>query len=118
MRKILVLVLLTLSAISVLADNVVVNCNAGQSLNSAISKLNKQIPNTVTVQGTCEESVTIAGFENLTVKGTPGATLVQPSVLPTKSSFISLLLVNASRSVTIQGLNFNSDSSKDRKSVV
>ena len=68
MRRIVLLLMLTYGAIAVVAQNVVVNCDAGQSLNAAISKLNKQGPNTVTVQGTCTEDVIIAGFENLTVK--------------------------------------------------
>jgi hypothetical protein len=123
MRQLLVLLVLTFTAITALAESmtvdvekrdraesVVVNCDEGHSLNSAISKLNKQIPNTVTVQGTCTEYVTIAGFENLTVKSTTGATLVQPSVIPTNG--FTLLSINSSRSVTIDGLNFNSDSSQ------
>ena len=111
MVRLLGLLLLTFSAATVWANTVAVNCNAGQSLNSAISTLNKQIPNTVTVQGTCTEYVTIAGFENLTVKSTTGATLVQPSVVST-NSFVTLLRISASRSVTIDGLNFTSDASK------
>ena len=93
------------------ASPTVVNCDSGQSLNAAISKLNKQIPNTVIVQGTCTEYVTIAGFENLTVKSSSGATLVQPGTIPS-NLFVTLLRINSSRSVTIDGLNFNSDSSK------
>src|SRR5215469_205067 len=125
MRQLLVLLVLTLSAITALAESmtvdvekrdraesVVVNCDAGQSLNSVISKLNKQIPNTVTVHGTCTEYVTIAGFENLTVKSTSGGTLVQPSVVPTNGLLITLLRINSSRNVTIEGLNFDSDASK------
>ena len=89
----------------------VVNCDAGQSLNSAISKLNKHVPNTVMVQGTCTEYVQITGFDNLTVKGFPVATIVQPSTIPTKL-FLTLLRIDASRSVLIEGLNFSSDASK------
>jgi hypothetical protein len=52
MHRLLILLLLTdFSAITALADSVVVNCDAGQSLNTAISKLNKQIPDTVLLQG-------------------------------------------------------------------
>jgi hypothetical protein len=69
------------------------------------------VPNTVMVQGTCTEYVTIAGFENLTVKSSSGATLVQPSTVPS-NLFITLLRINSSRSVTIDGLNFSSDASK------
>ena len=92
-------------------NHIVVNCDAGQSLNNAIAKLNKQIPDTVTVQGTCTEYVTIAGFENLTVKSTSGATLVQPGLAPS-NLFVTLLRINASRSVTIDGHSFTSDASK------
>src|SRR5215469_5258159 len=99
MRQLLVLLVLTFSAITALAESmtvdvekrdraesVVVKCDAGQSLNRAISKLNKQGPNTVLVEGTCTEYVRIVGFENLTVKGLPGATLVQPDTIPTKTA--------------------------------
>ena len=45
---------------------ITVNCNHGQSLNSTLSRLIKQIPTTVIVKGTCTEYVTIDGFEGLT----------------------------------------------------
>ena len=73
-----------------MANTTVVNCNAGQSLNSAIATLNKQVPNFVQVQGTCTEYIRITGFENLTVKGNPSATIVQPSTIPSKL-FLTLL---------------------------
>jgi hypothetical protein len=112
MRRLLVLLLLTFSAITALAHTVAVNCDAGQSLNTAISKLNKEGPNRVLVQGTCSEYVTIAGFEDVTVTSTSGATLVQPNVVPTNGLPVNLLQINSSRRVTIDGLNFSSDSSK------
>jgi hypothetical protein len=110
MRKILVLLLLTFSAYAALANSVVVNCDEGQSLNAAISKLNKEGPNTVLVRGTCTEYVNIVGFENLTVKSVTRATLVQPSAIPTPL-FLTLLRIDSSRSVTIDGLNFSSTAS-------
>jgi nitrous oxidase accessory protein NosD len=112
MRRIMVLLLLVCSAIVVVAQNVAVNCDAGQSLNTAISKLNKQGPNTVLVHGTCTEYVTIEGFENLTVKSTGGATLVQPSAVPANLYSVAPMHIIASRSVTVDGLNFTSDASK------
>ena len=112
MRRIVVVLLLTFTAGIATANPPVVNCDAGQSLNAAIAKLNKEGPNTVFVEGTCTEYVTIAGFENLTVKGTRGATLVQPSVVPTNGLQVYLLQIDTSHSVTIDGLNFGSDSSK------
>src|SRR5208283_255781 len=70
---------LTLCASSAMANPTFVNCDAGQSLNSAISKLDKQVPNLVLVQGTCTNYVEIAGFENLTIRANPSATVVQPN---------------------------------------
>src|SRR5215471_4756866 len=102
MRRIMVLLLLACSAIAMAAQaaqNIPVNCDAGQSLNAAISRLPKQGPSTVTVQGTCTEYVTIAGFENLTVRSTTGATLVQPSVAFKSPILITLLRINSSRNV-------------------
>jgi len=61
-------------------SNVVkVDCNQGQSLNQALAKLDKYASTTVLVNGTCTESVQVVGFENLMLKGLPGAALVQPS---------------------------------------
>jgi hypothetical protein len=48
---------------------ITVNCNDGHSLNRTLSQLNKQMPTTVIVQGTCTEYVTIDGFEGLALKG-------------------------------------------------
>ena len=82
-------------------SNVVnVDCNQGQSLNRALAKLDKHTPTTVLVNGTCTESVQVIGFENLTLKGLPGATLVQPS-----TSGSSALTILSSRSVLV--INFS-----------
>lgn len=111
MFRILCFWLLMFSAAALMASNSVqVNCDAGQSLNTAISQLPKEGPSTVTVQGTCKEYVYITGFENLTVKGLPGATLVQPSVVPV-NVFVVLMNIRASSSVLIENLNFQSTSS-------
>ena len=83
------------------------NCDRGQLLNRALSKLDKHTPATVLVQGTCTEYVQITGFEDLTVKGLPGATLAQPATIPTIPP-VALLLIDTSRSVVIDGLNVNS----------
>ena len=56
-----------------------VDCSKGQSLNGTLSKLDKHTPFTVSVNGTCTEYVHVVGFTNLTLKGLPGATLVQPT---------------------------------------
>ena len=85
-----------------------VDCNKGQSLNLALSKLDKQASNTVLVNGTCTEYVQVFGFENLMLKGVAGATLLQP---PTSAGnlFNSLLLIESSRSVTVQGFTIQAD---------
>jgi parallel beta helix pectate lyase-like protein len=88
-----------------------VNCDQGQSLNSTLSRLNKQSPPTVLVNGTCTEYVQINGFEGLTLKGLPGATLQQPSTDPGNGLVIHVLLILASRSITIDGFAIHSRAS-------
>ena len=78
-----ILIALVLVASVVVAEtapqSTTVDCNKGQSLNGTLAKLNKQTPNTVTVNGTCTEYVQIVGFESLTLNGVAGATLAQPT---------------------------------------
>src|SRR2546425_8808460 len=69
----------TVTGSGVMAGAVVVNCDQGQSLNSTLSRLDKHSPVTVLVKGTCTEFVQVNGFEGLTLKGLPGATLQQRS---------------------------------------
>src|SRR5215470_3392705 len=40
-----------------------VNCDKGQSLNRTLPNLNRKMPTTILVQGTCTEYVRIDGFE-------------------------------------------------------
>jgi hypothetical protein len=93
--------LLLLSAASAAA--VTVDCDRGESLDRALAKLDKRSSQTVSVKGTCAEYVAVRGFENLTLKGLPGATLVKPADPPT-ALVNAVLLVDASRSVTVEGL--------------
>jgi hypothetical protein len=83
-----------------------VNCNNGQSLNSTLSKLNKQIAATVVVEGTCTEYVTVDGFERLTLKGRSGAALQQPATNPQSNSYV--LSITGSRGITVSGLAVHS----------
>jgi len=85
---------------------IVVNCDSGQSLSRALARLDKHTPVTVTVQGTCAEYVFIKGFDGLTLKGLPGATLTQPSTAPPSGVLSALLRIEASRSVLVTGLGF------------
>jgi hypothetical protein len=93
------------------ADPVVVNCDESQSLNSILSRLERRFQVTVLVSGTCTEYVQINGFERLTLKGLPGATLQQPSTDPTNGFLIQVLSIAASRSVTIDGFAVHSRAS-------
>ena len=101
----------TVTASGVMADPVVVNCDQGQSINGTLSRLNKHSPATVLVRGTCTEFVQINGFEGLTLKGLPGATLQQPSTDPGNGLIIQVLLIEASRSITIDGFAIHSRAS-------
>ena len=113
-RGILVLSATTIllsAASALLADPVVVYCNQGQSINRTLSRIDRDAPTTVFVQGTCTEYVRITGFHGLTLKGLPGAVIQQPSVDPTDGLAIQVLLIEASQSVTIDGFAIHSRSS-------
>ena len=79
-----------------------VDCDSGQSLSRALSKLDKLTPATVTVKGTCTEYVFVDGFNDLTISGVQGTTLQQPSTNPQNNPYV--LSITASRGVTISGL--------------
>jgi len=84
-------------------QSITVDCNKGQSLNNTLATLNKQGPNTVLVSGTCTEYVQVVGFENLTLQGLAGATLLQPTTRTNNQ--LGLLF----RSVTLDGLSIQTD---------
>ena len=111
LRAGLVAALLLLTATYVKADPIVVNCNQGQSLNQTIARLDRRIPVTVFVNGTCTEFVTVYGFEGLTLKGLPGATLQQPSTNPLNGLDIRLLSIGASQRITVDGFTMHSGAS-------
>lgn len=90
------------------AGNIPVNCNNGQSLNSTLAKLNKQVATTVTVQGTCTEFVAVDGFEGLTLIGKSGATIQQPATNPQNNSYV--LSITSARRLRVSGLTVNSQS--------
>jgi hypothetical protein len=83
-----------------------VDCNHGQSLNSTLAKLDKQIPTTVFVQGTCTEFVTVDGFESLTLQGQSGTVLQQPATNPQSNSYV--LSIAGSRGITVSGITVQS----------
>ncbi len=83
-----------------------VDCDAGQSLNRTLAKMDKFTPATLTVKGTCTEYVLIEGFNGLTLIGVQGANLQQPATNPQSNSYV--LSIRASRSVTVSGLAVHS----------
>jgi hypothetical protein len=87
---------------------VTVDCGSGQSLNRTLSRLDKHLPVTVSVNGTCTEYVQIIGFQNLTLNGLAGATLLQPTT-GAGNLFNSLLLIESSRSITVDGFSIQAD---------
>jgi hypothetical protein len=89
-------------------NNVAVDCSKGQSLNQTLAKLDKHTSTVVSVNGTCSEYVNVVGFENLILKGLPGATLAQPSG-GGGSLFTALLFIQSSRSVTVTGFSVQCD---------
>ena len=108
MLRSLALATLVLSSIRAFAAPapILVNCDAGQSLNRTLAALNKLTPATVQFTGTCTEYVLIDGFNNLTIKGTKGAIIQQPPTTPT-SPFL-VLSVKASQSVTLSAFTVRS----------
>jgi len=86
------------------ADTVTVNCNHGESINRALARLNPKIENTVRVRGTCAEYVVIRGFDGLTLKAVAAGGALVPPTTPPDPLVGTLVFVDASRSVTIDGL--------------
>jgi hypothetical protein len=78
-----------------------VRCNAGETIGRALARLDKSHRQVLRVSGTCRESVLIQGFADLTIVGSPGATL--ESVPGTAAYLIS---VTSSQAVSIQNLSF------------
>jgi hypothetical protein len=111
-----ILVVLTAVACAAVAQtstpSITVDCDKGQSLNGALSKVNKQTPTTVSVNGTCIEFVQVIGFENLTLKGLAGAKLLQP-ITGAGNVLNTLLFIESSRSVTVSGFSIQADTVTD-----
>lgn len=111
-RRFVTLATLLLSATLAFADQTrTVDCGVGQSLAFTLATLNKLMPATVTVKGTCTEYVTINGFDGLTLKGAPGATLQQPAITPSNVPGPWVLSIGASQSVTVDGFTIHSGAS-------
>jgi hypothetical protein len=88
-----------------------VNCALGQSLNQTLSRIRNLRSATVVVTGTCTEYVAINGFDGLTLKGAPGATLQQPATTPSNGLGVWVLSIGAAQSVTVDGFTIHSAAS-------
>ena len=108
MLRSLALIILSVAANLATAEPIVVNCDGGQSLNHALSKLDKRAPTTVWVKGTCAEYVLVSGFQGLTLKGLSGAALVAPATSPNTGLLVTLLRIEASQGVVIDGFKIHS----------
>lgn len=86
---------------------VTVNCDAkkNNSINAVLATLNKQGPNTIHVSGTCNESVIIDGFNDLTLLANPGASINDPT--PSTTDDNDPLDISNSRVVSVQGFTIN-----------
>ena len=113
-RRIAILLVLasSLAVAETPTQSITVNCNNGQSLNTTLTKLNRQASYIVSVSGTCTEYVKVTGFDNLELKGLAGATLVQPSSAA-GNLFNSLLYIESSRSVIVDGFTLQADTVTD-----
>ena len=79
-----------------------IDCSKGDSINAALAKLSKSGPNVLTVTGSCAEDIVIDGFDDLTLMATPGAALN-----PASAASKTILLVNSSRGVVVDGFAIN-----------
>ena len=93
------------------ATNVSVDCDKSKneedskeksSITGALAKLSKQGPHTVTVSGTCNESVLIQDFDNLTLIGRPEATINDPVADGRAAVHVEL-----TRLLTVDGFTIN-----------
>jgi hypothetical protein len=75
------------------------------SISGALKLLNPAGPNTLTVSGTCNEAVTIAGFDNLTLLANPGASINDPT--PSIPDDNDVLDVSNSHRITVTGFAIN-----------
>lgn len=89
---------LVVPAVTSQAGNVSVDC-AKKSLATEIGKLTKLTANTVNISGSCNEDIQIDGYLNLTLIGSPGA-----SISATGNTIA--LAINSS-TVTVQALTLN-----------
>lgn len=82
--------------------NLTVDCSKSQTIGAALKKLSPTGPNTVTVDGICNENVLIQGIDRLTLITTTGAQIHDAS-----GGLSPVVHILDSRSVTLQGFTIN-----------
>ena len=85
-----------------LAKSVVVECNKGKSIQTAVDKAKFGVPTVITIEGTCTEDVTITK-DDVTLEG--------------DATVDGTITITGAQRVTIDGLNVNSVSVLDNASV-
>jgi hypothetical protein len=68
--------LFMISAPSIHAANVAIDCSKKASINTALGKLDRSVANVVTVAGACTEDVQVSAHRDLTIVGSAGAGIV------------------------------------------
>jgi len=85
------------------ATDIVVDCDAGQSINDALSALDLIGPHTISVTGTCNEAVAIANRDRVTISGN-GATI------QSRSTGAPAINVGSSHNIVIAGVTLTGGS--------
>jgi len=97
---------------SAYAVDVIVGCSNPKAkvktITAALALLSKQGPNTIQVSGACIEYVAIDGFQDLTLVGSSGASISDPTPLDLEDNDVVDIL--NSRNVTVQGFTINGGS--------
>ncbi len=80
-----------------------VNCDNGESVQTAIQGMDPSAANVVNVTGTCRETIAVVGFRDLLIKGSGGAT-IHPPLLVNGDLGYNAMLVSAGSNVKVCGL--------------
>lgn len=92
-----------------------VDCDRGQSLNRVLKRLDRRQSATINVKGTCREYVEIIGLDNLTLQGSPGATLHRPDAQPVPPAFgeVGVVTIIGSSGITLKDLQISAPNTGD-----